>query len=171
MLNLASNPAASRARLTPFTLVVGALLFVQLLFGAFVAGLNAGLVTNQWPLMNDRFFPADEFAMRSFWDAIVNDPYVLHWIHRWWAWVAFAALLVFAIRVKKSGDRRTSIAIHAQHGIQILRGIATVMTWDDITLAVLHQVVGALLVGAVTWGAHRLGTTPASSPVLREAAA
>lgn len=171
MLNLASNPAASRARLTPFTLAVGAVLFVQLLFGAFVAGLNAGLVTNQWPLMNDRFFPADEFAMRSFWDAIVNDPYVLHWIHRWWAWVAFAALVMLAIRVKKSGERRTSIATHALLGIQILLGIATVMSGVDITLAVLHQVVGALLVGAVTWGAHRLGTKPALSPVLREATA
>ncbi len=157
MLNLAKNAAAPRARITRFTAAVGAILFVQLLFGAFVAGLNAGLVTDQWPLMNDRFFPANEFAMRSFWDAIVNDPYVLHWIHRWWAWVAFAALLIFAIRVKKSGERGTSVAIHALLGIQILLGIATVMSGVDITLAVLHQVVGALLVGAVTWGAHRLG--------------
>ncbi len=171
MLNLARNPAAPRARLTPFTLAVGAVLFVQLLFGAFVAGLNAGLVTDQWPLMNDRFFPADEFAMRSFWDAIVNDPYVLHWIHRWWAWVAFAALVMLAIRVKKSGERSTAIAIHALLGIQILLGIATVMSGVEITLAVLHQVVGALLVGATTWGAHRLGTTPAASPILREATA
>lgn len=171
MLNLAKNPSAPAARLTPFTLAVGAVLFVQLLFGAFVAGLNAGLVTNQWPMMNDRFFPADEFAMRSFWDAIVNDPYVLHWIHRWWAWVAFAALVFLAIRVKSTGERGTSIAIHVLLGIQILLGIATVMSGVDITLAVLHQVVGALLVAAVTWGAHRLGTLPAASPTLREATA
>ncbi|VXC74448.1 COX15/CtaA family protein [Sphingomonas sp. AX6] len=165
MLNLARDPAAPRARLTPFTLTVGAILFVQLLFGAFVAGLNAGLVTDQWPMMNGRFFPTEEFAMRSFWDAIVNDPYVLHWIHRWWAWVAFAALLMLAIRVKRSGERSTSIAIHALLGIQILLGIATVLSGVDIVLAVLHQVVGALLVGAVTWGAHRLGTQAVAAPM------
>lgn len=159
---LARDPAAPPARLTGFTIGVAAILFVQLLFGAFVAGLNAGLVTDQWPLMNGRFLPADEFASRSFFDAVINDPYVLHWIHRWWAWVAFAALLVFAVRVKRAGERGTAAAIHALLGVQILLGIATVMSGVEITLAVLHQVVGALLVGAFALGAHRLGQRPAA---------
>ena len=48
-------------------------------------------------------------------------------------------------------------AIHAAFGTQILLGIATVLTGVALWLAVLHQLVGALLVAATTWGAHAAG--------------
>ena len=80
-------------------------------------------------------------------------PLLLHFLHRWWAWVVVAALVVLARQVKPI-DRRASIAIHAAFGTQILLGIATVMTGVNIVLAVLHQAVGALLVAAFAWGAH-----------------
>jgi len=133
-----------------------AVLFVQLLFGALVAGLNAGLVTDEWPLINGRFFPGATIAGRSVLDALINDPAIVHFVHRWWAWVALAALIVLA-RAVRGIDRRASIAIHSAVGIQILLGIATVMTHVNITLAALHQLTGALLVVATTWGAHGVG--------------
>lgn len=131
-------------------------LFVQLFYGALVAGLNAGLVTDEWPLMNGRFFPGPTVAGRPFFDALINDPAIVHFVHRWWAWVAVAALILLA-RAAKPIERRASIAIHSAFGIQILLGIATVMTHVDITLAALHQLTGALLVIATTWGAHVVG--------------
>jgi cytochrome c oxidase assembly protein subunit 15 len=158
---LAASPAARPARVVPVAAIAGSILFVQLLFGAYTAGLNAGLVTDQWPLMNGRLFPAEEFAGRSAVDAVFNDPFVIHFVHRWWAWVAAIALIVLAGRVKRAGVRPASIAIHALLGIQILLGIATVMTGVNLHVAVTHQLVGALLVIAVTWGAHILGRTPA----------
>jgi heme a synthase len=130
---------------------------VQLLYGAWVAGLNAGLVTNQWPLMNGRFFPADEWALRRPLDAIVNDPYVVHFIHRWWAWVAVAGLILLARAAKRAGHPKVARLIHIAFGVQILLGIATVMSGMVIELAALHQLVGALLVVAATWGAHAAG--------------
>ncbi|WP_343227943.1 COX15/CtaA family protein [Stakelama flava] len=148
---------AQPARLTAAGAFTGFVLFVQLVYGAFMAGLRAGLVTDQWPLMNGHFFPTREFAARGFFDAIFNDPYVVHWIHRWWAWVVVAALVWLARKVRAL-DRRASIAIHTAFGIQIVLGIATVMTGVPIWLAALHQLVGALLVVAVTWGAHAIGT-------------
>ena len=148
------------ARLTGFTLAVGVILFVQLLFGAFVAGLNAGLVTNEWPLMNGRFFPEGVLQHRSLGDALLNDPFLIHFVHRWWAWVTVAALVVLARLARRAGDRRASIAIHSAFGIQILLGIATVMTSVNIPLAALHQLVGALLVASVAWGAHAIGRRP-----------
>jgi cytochrome c oxidase assembly protein subunit 15 len=153
---LAQDPQARPARLTGLGAVTGAILFIQLLFGALVAGLNAGLVTDQWPLMNGRFFPGATIAGRPFLDALFNDPAIVHFVHRWWAWVTVAALIVLA-RATRATDRRASIAIHTAFGLQILLGIATVMSGMNITLAALHQLTGALLVIATTWGAHAMG--------------
>jgi heme a synthase len=153
---LIRNPQARPARLTGLGALTGAILFVQLLFGALVAGLNAGLVTDQWPLMNGRFFPGATVAGRPFLDALFNDPAIVHFVHRWWAWVAVAALIPLA-RATRGIDRRASIAIHSAFGLQILLGIATVMSNMNITLAALHQLTGALLVIATAWGAHAVG--------------
>lgn len=158
--DLARDPGARPARLTGAGLLVGLVLFVQLVFGAFTAGLNAGLVTNEWPLMNGRFFPEGVLQHRSLGDALLNDPFLIHFVHRWWAWVTVAALVVLARLARRAGDRRASIAIHSAFGIQILLGIATVMTSVNIPLAALHQLVGALLVASVAWGAHAIGRRP-----------
>jgi cytochrome c oxidase assembly protein subunit 15 len=154
---LARDPVTRPARMTRLSTVTGVILFVQLLFGAWTAGLNAGLVTNEWPLMNGRFFPSEVLAARPLLDAIVNDPFLVHWIHRWWAWVTVIALVMLARAAKRAGHRRASIALHSAFGVQILLGIATVWTGVDITVAVLHQAVGALVVASTAWAAHTIG--------------
>lgn len=154
---LARNPAAKPAKLTGFAGAVLAILFVQLLFGAWVAGLNSGYVSNNWPLMNDRFVPDGMDLSHGFLTALVNDPFLTHFVHRWWAWVAVIALVMLARRTRKAGARSASIAIHSAFGVQILLGIATVMSGMNIILAVSHQAVGALLVAATVWGTHVIG--------------
>ena len=154
---LAKNPAAKPATINMFTATVFAILFIQMLFGAWVAGLNAGYVSNTWPLMNDRVFPGGVDTANGAFYALVNDPYLTHFVHRWWAWVAVFALVVLSRRVKKAGVRAASTAIHSAFGVQILLGIATVMTGVNIVLAVSHQAVGALVVASTVWGAHVLG--------------
>jgi heme a synthase len=155
--NLAVNGAAPPARMNRFSAIVLAILFIQLLFGAWVAGLNAGYVSNSWPLMNGRLYPDGVDWSQGAFYALTHDPFLIHFIHRWWAWVAVIALIIMARRLKAIGARAQSIAIHSAFGVQILLGIATVMTGMNITLAVLHQAVGALLVASTMWGAHRLG--------------
>lgn len=154
---LAANPASRPAKLTGFGVGILVVLGIQLLFGAYTAGLNAGLVTNQWPLMNGQFFPGTTQAGRTFTDAIFNDPAIIHFIHRWWAWAVVVALVVLARRLRASGHRGASIAIHSAFGTQIILGIATVMTDVSLTIAVLHQAVGALVVAATVWGVHIIG--------------
>lgn len=144
------------ARLTPVAIVAATLLFVQLLLGAWVAGLNAGQVGASWPLMNDRFFPDGIDWSRGPFFALANDPFLLNFVHRWFAWVVLAALVVLARRVRPL-DRRASIAIHSALGTQILLGIATLESGVALPLAAAHQAVGALLVAATAWGAHRIG--------------
>jgi heme a synthase len=154
---LARDPSARPARLTPLAIGVAAILFIQLLFGAWVAGMRAGKVSQDWPLMGNSLAPAGIDWSNGMLAALTSDPLLVHFIHRWWAWVAAAALIVLAVRVKRRGVRPASIAIHAALGTQILLGIATVMTGVAIWLAVLHQAVGAALVASTAWGAHVIG--------------
>ena len=156
---LARDNRARPARLTVWGLAAGLILFVQLFYGALMAGLRAGLVSDSWPGMTgtfSTFFPGPSQAGESLGKMLTDDPQIVHFIHRWWAWVVVAALVVLARKVRKL-DRGSSIAIHAAFGVQILLGIATVMTHVDIALAALHQLVGALLLISVVWGVHVLG--------------
>ena len=157
LIRLARTGEATPARLSRLSLATIAILFVQMLYGAWVAGLNAGQVANTWPSMLGRFFPEGVDWSRGVGRALANDPFLIHFIHRWWAWVAVAALVVFARAIKSTGDRAPSIAVHSTFGTQILLGIFTVLSGVNIVLATLHQAVGALLVAAVAWGAHSLG--------------
>jgi len=146
------------ARLTGLAVAALSVLFIQLLFGAWVAGLNAGQVANDWPTMQGRFFPQGVDWSRGALHALTNDPFLIHFVHRWWAWVVVAVLIVFARRIRKlDGGRSASIAIHSAFGTQVLLGILTVLSGVAIWLAALHQAVGASLVAATVWGAHLLG--------------
>ena len=144
------------SKLTGFGLLVFCVLFVQLLFGAYTAGLNAGYVSNSWPLMNGSLMPAGINWSEGLWTLLNNHPVLIHFIHRWWAFVTVGFLIVLARRVRGQ-SRAASIAIHSAFGIQMVIGIATVMTGVNIYLAVLHQAVGALVVIATTWGVHLSG--------------
>jgi cytochrome c oxidase assembly protein subunit 15 len=155
---LANSGEDRRARMTAAGGVTLAILFVQLLYGAWVAGLNAGQVAPTWPDMQGRFFPAGVDWSRGAVSALTSDPYLVHFIHRWWAWVVVAAMVLFARQVRRiEGARAASIAIHSAFGTQVILGILTVLTGVAIWLAALHQAVGALLVAATVWGAHELG--------------
>lgn len=154
---LAREPRSRPATLRPFALVVLLLLAVQLMLGAFTAGLDAGYVSSTWPLMNDHLVPEGISWMGSLWATISSDPYLVHFLHRWWAWIAAAALFVLAARAKQAGRRPAAVAIHAAVGTQIVLGIATVISGIALPLAVLHQAVGALVVAAAAWGAHAVG--------------
>lgn len=156
MRGLAKDATARPARVTGLALGVFAMLFVQLLFGAWVAGLNAGYISSTWPLMNDQLVPRGIDWTQGIGSAVANDPYLIHFIHRWWAWGAAAALVALAMASARHNQLASS-AILIALTIQIILGIATVMSGMNITLAVLHQAVGALVVASTAFGAHVIG--------------
>jgi cytochrome c oxidase assembly protein subunit 15 len=155
LIQLARDPATRPARLTGFAVLAGVVLFIQLMLGAWVAGLNVGHASDTWPLMQGGLFPTVGWSKGAGW-AFTHDPFLLHFLHRWWAWAVVAMLVVLARKVRKI-ERRASIAIHSAFGTQIILGIATVLTGVDMELAAMHQLVGALLVAATAWGAQALG--------------
>lgn len=152
---LARDPAARPAPLTLGAGLVGAVLFVQLLLGAWVAGLNAGLAANDWPLMNGQLVPEVDWSGGVI-ATLTNDPFLIHFMHRWWAWLAVAALVWLARGVRKT-DRFASIAVHTAFGTMVLLGIATVMSGVSLWIAAAHQLVGALTVVATVRAMHSDG--------------
>jgi len=160
---LALKQGEPRARLTSLGIAALAMVGLQLFFGALLAGLRAGVVAGAgwfnwgaWPLMQGSVYPEGvEPSLVPF-----SDPYFVHFFHRWWAWAVLVVLVVLARRIR-ARHRLVSVAVHSAIGTQILLGIATV--WSGVTLwiAVAHQLVGALTLCAVVWGAHALGRRPA----------
>ena len=158
---LARDPAARPARLTAPALGIIAILFVQLLLGAWVAGLNAGQVANTWPAMNDHFVPEGIDWSDGAWMALTNDPFLLHFLHRWWSWVAALALLWLARTLARRGATGVATMLVAVVAAQMMLGILTVLTGVSLWIAVLHQVTGAILVATAAAGLHRLGRAAA----------
>ena len=151
------GPRTAKAKFTRGAAVVTAILFVQLLLGAWVAGLNAGHAAYDWPLMNGRLVPELNFQNGVLW-TLTHDPQLLHFLHRWWAWVAVGALIWLARKVR-STDRLASILVHSSFGLMIVLGIATVLSEVSLWVAAAHQLVGALLVGSTAWAMNSLGAT------------
>jgi cytochrome c oxidase assembly protein subunit 15 len=156
MIALAGNRAAGKARLTLLGAAVLAVLFLQILMGAITAGLRAGYVSNSWPLMNDHFVPEGIAWWGSLARTLTSDPYLIHFLHRWWAWGAAAAILLMARRLM-AGSAGLAFALIAGVLLQIMLGIATVVTGVALPIAVGHQLAGAALLGLAVAGAHRLG--------------
>ena len=155
MRRVARAPDAPRPRVTAGSAVVAFVLFVQLLLGAWVAGLNAGHAAADWPLMNGRLVPEINSGEGLAY-LLLYDPFVLHFLHRWWAFVAVGALAWLA-REAYRADRRAAVAVSVAFAAMMLLGIATVLTGVSLWAAAAHQLTGALLVGSVAWAMHAIG--------------
>jgi cytochrome c oxidase assembly protein subunit 15 len=153
----------SAAQLRPLAAATGVVLAIQLFYGALMAGLRAGYIAGSgwfnwdaWPLIQGKFFPDGVDWSQGVFRAFIHDPFLVHFIHRWWAWVTVAFLVVLARAIRRRA-RPASVAIHSAFGTQVLLGVATVMSGMALPIAVFHQLVGALLVVATAWGGHALG--------------
>ncbi|WP_411288173.1 COX15/CtaA family protein [Phenylobacterium sp.] len=140
-----------------------ALIYVQILLGALVAGNDAGLVYNDFPLMNGRLIP-DDYAGASLWATLAHSQGAVQLHHRLVAYLLTLVALVMGAAVLRSSylarDARllgagVAVAVLAQAGL----GVATLMAQAPITLAIAHQLAAALLLGlavAFAWRVRRV---------------
>ena len=154
---LARNPLARPARLRGVAIAALAALAVQIVFGAFTAGLDAGYAFASWPLMGDALFPANVPMLAPAWTNAVDNPVVVQFIHRWLAFVAAGALVWLAVRARRAGAPGVAAAVVGLVAAQILLGIATLLTGVQIVIAVAHQANAALLLIAAVSAAHVVG--------------
>lgn len=150
------NADARPARMTSFGLIILLILAIQIMLGAFTAGLEAGYAFSTWPMMGSEWFPANAPMLEGFWRNLVDNPIVVQFTHRWWAVVTVIALIWLARKVRAE-NRLVSVAIHTAFGTQFLLGIATLLTGVNIIVATAHQGVGALVVISTVWGVHLIG--------------
>ena len=163
---LARDPAAKPAKLTGLPAVAIVILAFQIMLGAFTAGLRAGYAFASWPKMGEEWFPAGAWnAGQSMLHNLVYNPIVVQFMHRWWAWMVLVAVVMVARFARKAGDRAAASTIIGLVVVQILLGIATLLSGVAIPIAVAHQAGATLLLGALVWGGHALGREPASDPL------
>ena len=157
LIDLARNPYATPARMTRVGAIVLLLLFVQICWGAFTAGLDAGYAFASWPLMGDSLFPAGVPMLTPALSNAVDNPIVVQFIHRWFAFVVAGGLMWLAVRATAVRSR-AGFAVIALVTLQIILGIATLMTGVRIEVAVAHQANAALLLIATVIAAQAVGT-------------
>lgn len=132
---------------------VTALLFLSLtiIWGAFVAGLDAGMVYNSWPMMGKHFLPPDAFNLTPFGLNFFENPVAVQWVHRWIAVITGLLIFTFGLRLK-------DFAIMAMTLIQIGVGIATLLTQVHIHSAATHQAGAFILLALMLLALFRIVT-------------
>jgi heme a synthase len=124
------------------------LIFLQVLSGAFVAKLHAGLIYNTFPLMDGRFIPSGLFPLSPWYKSFFEDVTTVQFTHRMIAYSITIVTLVLFIVSRTFHDKKsikTSVnLVTIMVLVQVSLGIATLVNAVPIALASMHQ-VGALL--------------------------
>jgi heme a synthase len=137
------------------------LIYLQVLLGALVAGNDAGLIYNDFPLMNGRLLP-DDYAGPSLWATLAHSQGAVQLHHRLAAYVLVIAAGVLGFGVWRAKDldgsaRLLAALIVASVLGQALLGIATLTARAPLGLAMAHQAAAALLLILATAFAWRTG--------------
>ena len=158
LADLSQNPSAKPARMPAAGAWTLSVLAIQLLFGAYVAGLDAGYAFNTWPLMGDELFPSGTPMLEPFVRNFVDNPIVVQFIHRWVAFAVAVAVILLAYEASRAGYKGSAHFAITAVVVQIILGIATLITGVELWLGVAHQGMAAILIAAIVYAAHRLGS-------------
>ena len=116
------------------------LIILQIVLGAFLAGMDGGLIYNSWPDMNGNFLPNDINNIELFLFSSLDNPSVIQFYHRFTAYLLFISLLFlnyYTYRTKI--DFKPVLILNIAIFVQIVLGIVTLITGVKITYASLHQ--------------------------------
>ncbi|HEY0111690.1 MAG TPA: COX15/CtaA family protein [Allosphingosinicella sp.] len=156
LLRLARLSAAPAVRVPTVGIWALSLLFLQFLFGAYVAGLEAGFAYSSWPKMGEEWFPSETPMLKPFISNFVDNPIMVQFVHRWLAFVVAATSLLLAAAAWRRGARTAATALVLALAVQILLGIFTLLSGVELEIAVAHQGMAVLLLGATVLASHRL---------------
>ena len=138
------------------TLIFGfiALLSVQIILGAFVAGLRAGRTFNSWPLMDGRFFPRGYFHESPGLNDLFETIAAVQFNHRIGAYIVVAAGIYVWWQFRQTDLRKRANMLLSILALQFVLGIWTVIAAVPISLGILHQAGALALLGAAIYLAH-----------------
>jgi cytochrome c oxidase assembly protein subunit 15 len=137
-------------------LALTALVFVTVMAGALVAGLDAGMTHNTFPLMDGRFFPAGYFDIDPAWRNLFDNVIAVQFNHRWLGIGTATAAIYFAWKTRAHDGIWTVLPALAAVA-QTCLGIATLLLWVPLPLAAAHQAGAVILLSAAIAAAHAAG--------------
>jgi hypothetical protein len=130
------------------------------LYGGFVAGLRAGLLFPQFPMMGESLVPADVYAMQPWWKNLLENGAGVQFVHRTVAWliVVNTIVLVYAVHHAKAAlaIRKKVYLLAVAVGIQFALGVTTLLLQVPVAVASLHQVSAFFLLGTGIYLLHSL---------------
>ena len=137
-------------------------LLIQIIYGGFVAGLNAGLIHNHWPLMSEgTFFHESIVLEKDSWLArFTEGKSGVQFVHRTMAYVVVGLILFLYFKSKKY-----TLSTQQQNGLnalvlivflQFTLGVFTLLYSVPLWLGLIHQVMAFFLLSAMTFTLHRL---------------
>lgn len=147
---LVPKPVVNSSRGIAATAIgVAALVFITIVAGGFVAGLNAGYAYNTFPLMDGELVPKLAFAFDPAWRAPFEDPTTTQFVHRVLAAITVVAVLglraalltVQVTAVARAVANLLCVCVLAQFAL----GVITLLTFVALPAAMLHQMNAMIL--------------------------
>ncbi len=133
-------------RWAPFALM--ALIFVQVMLGALLAGSDGGRAYADWPTIGGEWIPSSAFGLGSFWSNFTEEHATQHLLHRTTGYVVALAALLLALAglIGGRGEARGALGLVGLVALlQAGLGIMTVLAVSPLSLSLLHQAGAALL--------------------------
>jgi cytochrome c oxidase assembly protein subunit 15 len=152
----AQSPARSSAQVGAAAAIL-ALLFLQILLGALVAGLKAGAGYNTWPLMDGHLIPDGLGVMEPWYLNLFENALTVQFNHRIAAYALTAAVIWHAWRLRQEPAERTSAMVLAGAVLaQAALGIWTLLAQVPLALGLAHQAGAAAVLWIAVWHLHAL---------------
>ena len=146
LTNIRINQINIKLNLIKFFLL---LLFLQLIIGAFVSGMDAGKIYNTWPLMGSSYFPDDSNMIEFLNINVFDNPAIVQFIHRNLAYLIVIVYLYLFYFVFSLGNKkllRPVILIGLFLLFQVILGIVTILSGVKIFYASLHQINSIIII-------------------------
>ncbi|WP_415309285.1 COX15/CtaA family protein [Candidatus Pelagibacter sp. Uisw_099_02] len=122
------------------------LIILQIVLGAFLSGLDGGLIYNSWPDMNGDFFPNDVVINDYLSSQLFYNPSIIQFFHRLTAYILLFFILLLNYQfIKKKLDFKNILFFDFAILFQVFLGIITLMSGAEIKYASLHQ-LGSIIV-------------------------
>jgi cytochrome c oxidase assembly protein subunit 15 len=147
--------------------VVGALLAAQIICGAFVAGMKAGVLFGTFPLMMGQLIPPGWMALDPPLLNVVQNPATVQWVHRLVGTLLVLSAIAVFLQVRRiapdRATRRLNVALLSSIASQYLLGVLTLVYYVPVPLAVVHQAMALLIVALWVASVHHVWNLGASS--------
>ena len=124
-------------------------IFLQIIFGAFVSGMDAGKIYNTWPLMGNSYFPDDNKMINLFQLSAFSDPSLVQYLHRNMAYLILTLYIIITFIIYKKKIVflfKPIIILGFIIFLQILLGILTLLSGAGIFISSLHQFSSILII-------------------------